>query len=231
MKISVAMATYNGERFLEQQILSILNQLNDDDELIISDNNSLDKTCDIINKYVQRDKRVKLYHCNEIGVICNFNNALKHCTGDIIFLSDQDDIWQPNKVNKVLNIFYKEKCDLLIHDVYFINEDSEMIHNHNLKSHFKPGVLKNIIKNSYMGCCMVFNKKILNKIFPIPINIPMHDQYIGIMAKLNGKVYFCNDKLIKYRRHSNNVSQKQNRITQIKNRYLIVKSLLRGINR
>ena len=90
-KISVAMATYNGEKYIKKQIESILINLNKDDELIISDDGSKDKTLDIIKSI--KDKRIKIISGPKQGVIKNFENALNNCTGEYIFLSDQDDIW------------------------------------------------------------------------------------------------------------------------------------------
>ena len=103
MKVSVAMAVYNGEKYVRDQIVSILSQLRKDDELIISyDESSLS----ILTEFAQSDKRVKIYdNPYKPGVVKNFQNAVEHCLGDIIFLSDQDDVWLPNKVDKVLREF------------------------------------------------------------------------------------------------------------------------------
>ncbi|MDE5758415.1 MAG: glycosyltransferase, partial [Allobaculum sp.] len=90
--ISVCIATYNGERYIETQIRSILDQLNEDDEIIISDDSSTDRTLDIIRSL--NDSRIKLFAGNKFhSRTFNFENALKQATGDFIFLSDQDDIW------------------------------------------------------------------------------------------------------------------------------------------
>ena len=109
MKISVCMATYNGEMYIRRQLDSILKQMSADDELVISDDGSTDNTLEIIGSY--KDRRIKLLHSTHKNLILNFENALKQASGDVVFLSDQDDIWFDKKVKK-----YKEhlKKNLLV---------------------------------------------------------------------------------------------------------------------
>ena len=95
MIVSVCMATYNGEKYIREQIDSILPQLSDSDELVISDDGSSDSTIDIIQGY--NDRRIRLYHNTRHGVTWNFENALRQSRGDVIFLADQDDVWKPGK--------------------------------------------------------------------------------------------------------------------------------------
>lgn len=206
-KISVAMATYNGEKYIKEQINSILNNLSKDDELIISDDGSTDNTIKIIKEYIKKDSRIKFFDGPKLGVKQNFANAIKNCTGDYIFLSDQDDIWEPNKVSEVMNYFKNEKVILVEHDCTIVDNDYNIIED----SFFKfrkcgKGTIKNIYKNTYIGCCMAFDAKLKEKILPIPNNIEMHDQWIGLIAERNGNVKFINKNLIKYRRHGENVT-------------------------
>ena len=106
MKISVCLASYNGQLFIEQQIKSILAQLSEYDELIVSDDCSTDKTLEIVETL--NDKRIKIFSGIRYGSpIRNFENALKHATGDVIFLSDQDDVWLPNKVKIMTSYFHQ----------------------------------------------------------------------------------------------------------------------------
>lgn len=204
-KVSVAMATYNGEKYIKEQIETILNNLDDKDELVISDDGSSDMTIEIINKI--NDKRIKLLEGPRKGLKKNFENAIKNTTGDVIFLSDQDDIWMENKVEKVLECFNNNNYILIQHDAVVVDENDKVIYE-SFAEHrkVKTGVIKNLIKNSYHGCCIAFRKELIKEILPIPDNVYLHDEWIGIVAELNGKTYFLNEKLIKYRRHSENTS-------------------------
>ena len=111
--ISVILCTYNGEKYIKKQIDSILMQSVCPDEIIICDDNSTDRTCEIINNI--NDKRIIL-HCNKnnYGVTRNFSNGLMLCNGEYIFLSDQDDVWEHDKVEKMLRIFQQNKDTNLI---------------------------------------------------------------------------------------------------------------------
>lgn len=204
-KVSVAMATYNGEKYIKEQIETILNNLDDKDELVISDDGSSDMTIEIINKI--NDKRITLLEGPKKGLKKNFENAIKNTTGDLIFLSDQDDIWMENKVEKVLECFNNNNYILIQHDAIVVDEKDKVIYE-SFAEHrkVKTGVIKNLIKNSYHGCCIAFRKELIKEILPIPDNVYLHDEWIGIVAELNGKTYFLNEKLIKYRRHSENTS-------------------------
>lgn len=226
IRCSVAMATYNGEKYIKWQLVSIINQLSDIDELIISDDGSTDNTLSIIREFQKNDKRIKLFEGPKMGVKQNFANAIDKCKGEYIFLSDQDDIWAPNKLEKVLEIFKNQHTSLVIHDCFVVNDNMDIISYSFFKSrNSKSGILKNIIKNSYIGCCMAFKSDLKKYILPIPNKIEMHDQWIGILAENFGEgSSFINDKLIKYRRHESNVSQMKhyplNRM--IKNRIVLM---------
>ena len=103
IRVSVAMATYNGEKYIQEQIRTILQNLTDNDELVISDDGSKDQTRKMIEAF--QDKRIKFIQGPKKGIKQNFANAIKHTSGDIIFLADQDDIWMKNKVETVLKYF------------------------------------------------------------------------------------------------------------------------------
>ena len=228
IRVSVAMATYNGEKYIREQIESILINLKENDELVISDDGSKDATRSIIAEFQKIDKRVKIFDGPKNGVKQNFANAIQKCQGEYIFLSDQDDIWDKEKVEKVLNAFDKEKCTLVIHNCEIVNENLEK----SGKTFFEfrnsgKGILKNIWKNTYIGCCMAFKSEIKNRILPIPNDIEMHDQWIGVINERYGKSYFLDECLIKYRRHDSNVSQMKHYGVgrMIKNRIVFIKSL------
>ena len=204
--ISVAMATYNGEKYIREQLESILKQLNEEDEIIISDDGSTDNTINIIKSF--EDKRIKIFDGPRNGVKQNFANAIYNCTGKYIFLSDQDDIWCDNKVNIVLKNFEKEKCMCIVHDcIVFDSSNDDVIYDSFYKyRNSGSGIIKNIWKNTYIGCCMTIDARIKNTILPIPNDIEMHDQWIGLLCEKEGKSLFINDKLINYRRHNDNVT-------------------------
>ncbi|MCD7893155.1 MAG: glycosyltransferase family 2 protein [Erysipelotrichaceae bacterium] len=227
--ISVAMAVYNGEKYINEQIQSILCQLSDNDELIISINDSTDNTLKVLNELYSNDKRIKIYFCEEKGVISNFENAISKCNGKYIFLSDQDDIWQENKVIEMMRYLTKADNILVLHNTEIVDSNLNLLNKSLfLEAKAKRGVFKNIIKNSYQGCCMAFNASLKKYILPIPRNIAMHDQWIGIIAEIYGTVYLLDEKLILYRRHEDNVTT--GRINVIKKIYyifILVSSLIK----
>ena len=159
MKISVCMATYNGDRYIAKQIDSILSQLHSDDEIIICDDCSTDFTISIVDSYV--DKRLKLIkNPFRLGVVANYNKCMYLAKNEIIFLADQDDIWLTDKVDKILNTFYKyPKITLVVSNAQVIDETDRVVkeyffnfHNAIENSFFRA--LNNILKNKYLGCAI-----------------------------------------------------------------------------
>ena len=203
--ISVCIATYNGEKYIKQQLDSILNQIGIDDEVIISDDNSTDGTVGIINSF--NDKRISIHKNKGKGLHQNFENAIINSKGDYIFLSDQDDVWMSNKVNICLKDF-QQGYDLILSDCSIFNSETGEIVEESFFSfnNSNKGIINNIIKNSYIGCCMAFSSRLKDKVLPFPKTIPMHDSWIGITGELFFKVNFNKEKLIKYRIHSKNAS-------------------------
>lgn len=210
-RISVCIASYNGERFIEEQLQSILSQLGDNDEVIISDDSSTDGTIDII-KQLNNPKIRLLENQTFRSPTLNFENALQYAKGEYIFLSDQDDIWGTGKVQKVLDAL--QNADLVINNCNFINENGTILNNSYFHIyHSGPGVLKNFIKSTYLGNCMAFNRRILRKVLPFPKQViaiskysMFHDGWIGLMADIHYRVKFIPDVLSSFRRHGNNIS-------------------------
>jgi glycosyltransferase involved in cell wall biosynthesis len=202
--ISVCIPTYNGEKHIHRQISSILAQLSDDDEIIISDDSSSDSTLEIIRSF--NDKRITVLENNTFrSPIFNAENALKYAKGSCIFLADQDDIWEENKVK--ISLKYLQEYDLVLSDCRIVDENENEIADSFFRiNHSKKGFLNNLIRNSYVGCCMAFRKELLDYCLPFPENISMHDVWLGLNADLTGKVAFIDDKLIRYRRHGGNFS-------------------------
>lgn len=227
--ISVCMATYNGEKYLKEQIISILEQTIPVDEIIISDDGSTDKTLEII-KSVKSDK-IKILKNTKKGIMYNFKNALENAKGDVIFLTDQDDIWLRNKVEKILPLL--ERNDLIVHNAELIDSFGKKLENSDYFKlmNSKKGLISNLIKCRYLGCCMVFSRKILEKSLNFAEKNIMHDIWIGLMAEKLGKVYFYDEKLVQYRRHEATLSfagLKSKRKTKVKifDRLNILKNIL-----
>lgn len=203
--ISVCIATYNGEKFIERQIRSILGQLGTYDEIVVSDDWSSDKTVDIIKSI--DDNRIKIINGpNRMSPTWNFENALKEAKGDYIFLSDQDDVWKENKVAVCMPWLQKYEC--VVSDASMTDENLNVIEKSYFKVHgTKPGRIYNsVMKNGYMGCCMAFTRKVLEASLPFPEDIPLHDIWIGNVAAYKYNVKFISDKLVLFRCHGDNNS-------------------------
>lgn len=203
-KISVCLASYNGEKHIARQLESVLCQLSDNDEVIVSDDYSSDNTERQVRSF--QDKRITfIKNSGEKGPIGNFQNALQKATGDIIFLCDQDDIWLPQKVHTMIALL--KTHDLIISDCTVTDENLKVVY----PSFFavrksRPGFVRNLYKNAFMGCCMAFRREVLSYVLPFPQGIHMHDWWIGLSVELNGKVKFHPEPLILYVRHGANVS-------------------------
>jgi glycosyltransferase involved in cell wall biosynthesis len=222
------MATKNGADYITEQLDSILLQLQPGDELIISDDRSTDNTIDIIHSY--NDDRIRLIQ-NEHpkGIPKNFETSLQASKGDFIFLADQDDIWLPDKVNVMMR--YLKYYDLVISDCQVVDHKLKI----KSKSFFssnnsRSGLIKNLLKNSYMGCCMAFNRKLLNRALPFPKEIPIHDFWIGMIGELYFNVHFTPEVLMKHRRHFTNASTTGEKSLlslpqKVEQRYKTIKSL------
>ena len=204
--ISVVLAAYKGEKYIRAQVDSILSQLSDGDELIISDDFPQGKTRAVLDDIISADTRVRYIDGPGLGLIKNFEHAIKNAKGDFIFLSDQDDVWLEGKVSAVLKEF-RNGAVVVMHDA--IITDSQLNPTDDrafILNSAKTGLVKNIIKNSYQGSCMAFSKELVQHILPFPEKIPMHDQWIGLIGEKHGKVSLINDPYILYRRHSEAVS-------------------------
>lgn len=209
--ISVCLTTFNGEKYIKKQLDSILLQLSENDEVIISDDGSSDETLSIINNF--HDSRIKVLHhkqnnkeSNHRKATANFENALQHAQGDYIFLSDQDDVWLPNKVN--ICISELKQHDFVVHNMKVMNSDEEIIRNSFFSSDVKlpESWFSVVIKLKFYGCCMAFNKKVLDYILPIPYSVIGHDYWIFALAIKSFICSYISEPLIIYREHSDSVS-------------------------
>jgi glycosyltransferase involved in cell wall biosynthesis len=226
--VSVCMGTKNGATFIKEQLQSILPQLSRNDEVVISDDCSSDDTLAIVRSL--EDPRIRILEStSERGVTRNFEASLRTCRGEFIFLGDQDDVWLPNKIQLMKSVL--KEYDLAICDCKLV-DDSLRTQNDSFYdvNRSGPGLLRNIVKNSYMGCCMAFTRKLRDRALPIPDDVPIHDFWIGLVAELYFKVCFLPDVLVLHRRHGSNASTTGNSSRQsvnqkILNRYRMVKNL------
>lgn len=204
--ISVVLAAYKGEKYILKQVESILNQLGIGDELIISDDFPQGKTREVLSSIIDNDDRVVYINGPGKGVIKNFEFGITKARGDYIFLSDQDDVWIDEKIKKVVEVL-ENGYDLVLHDAFITDENLKRTNETAFEiNKTKTGIIRNIVKNSYQGCCMAFRSDLKTFILPFPNRIPMHDQWIGLMAEKHGKICLVDEPLILYRRHGGNVT-------------------------
>lgn len=207
-KISVIMATCNGAKYLRRQIDSILSQTTVPDEVIICDDRSTDSTMKILNEYSKNYAFVKVFeNGTRLGPIKNFEKCLKNSTGDIIFFSDQDDVWFPNKIENMLSQAGNYLC--CYSDSYIIDEYDNIIKNSEITDHHKvyPADGNNflffLLSNSVSGHNLMINRKLLDDLLPFPDNI-MYDQWIALVSSAKYKLKFIPDRYCYHRIHLTN---------------------------
>lgn len=213
------MATHNGEKYLPGQLASILAQICHEDEVIISDDSSTDRTINIIRAF--NDPRVMLLENNTFySPIYNFENAIKHASGEIIVLADQDDVWLDNK----MEVIRQQLADrlrrpaLIMMDGYVIDREAKRT-GQTLFERQPPtkGIWANLYDNTFTGCSLAFTRPLLEPALPFPAGIPMHDSWLGLLALRFGEVDFIGTKTMEYRRHDINISRRQrNPLVQIR---------------
>jgi glycosyltransferase involved in cell wall biosynthesis len=232
------MATYNGEKYIAEQVKSILPQLAEDDELIVSDDGSTDNTLRILETF--RDGRIKIFnHIRNLGnnhpfypTTRNFENALLQAKGDYIFLSDQDDVWLPNKVKIMLPNLKKD--NLVISDAWIVNDKLEKLSKLSKYVPFKKGFMKNLYRSTTQGCVCAFTKKIKEYILPFPEGIVIHDFWIRLLVELKFNTIYVEEPLIYYRRHAESISDlkksKNSVFFMIKYRLVMLCDVLKRLN-
>jgi glycosyltransferase involved in cell wall biosynthesis len=208
--ISIAMATYNGEKYLREQIDSILRQTYKDFEVIICDDCSTDSTWSILQKYEDIDTRIHCY-LNEInvGFRKNFEKAILLCRGEYIALSDQDDIWTDNHLELLDK--YKDSCILIYSKAELLSCDGirtgKLAHIYSRLSDESHLLYSLFFYNPIQGCTMMFHNSLVDKALPIPDQIYYHDYWLAIIAVMSNNVCFVDDLTVLYRQHGNNVSK------------------------
>ncbi len=219
--ISVCMATYNGERYVLEQLRSILVQLGQKDEVIVCDDSSTDNTCSLV-KSIQ-DERIRLFHTAFHHHKWNFEYALQQAQGDIIFLSDQDDVWLPNKI--AVGVQALEKYDLVMLNSTLTDEVMNVIEpSFFAYYHSGPGLLKNVLLCTYFGSHMAFRRNVLEAALPFPTSKSVfHDVWLGLVAEKIGEVLFDSTPTMYYRRHDNAPTQISDNILTRSKRNIFVK--------
>jgi glycosyltransferase involved in cell wall biosynthesis len=196
------MPTFNGGPFVGAQLASILASPQVS-EVLVSDDGSTDDTAAIVRAWP--DPRVQWLEGPRQGLIRNVESLLARARGDLIFLADQDDVWLPGKVDAMTNAL--RDADLAVCDCSVTDDVLSIVH----PSFFAllrsgPGVARNLVRNSYLGCCIAMRRDLLRQALPFPDRVPMHDWWLGLVADAFGRVVFVPQVLVLYRRHGANAS-------------------------
>lgn len=209
-KIDILMATYNGEKYISNQIESIINQTYSNWELIIRDDGSKDDTLNIIKKYQEKDKRIKILDDNKknLGFNKNFEELMNQSKASYIMFCDQDDVWMSQKLEKT----YKEmkeselkEVPTLVHsDSLVVDERLNIISDHFVSRRAVTKGLRGVIfANCVQGSTIMINESLKKKALPFitPMN---YDHYLAILTEMLGQRIFINENLMYYRQHGNN---------------------------
>lgn len=207
-RISVVMATYNGAKFLSRQLDSILEQSLPADEIIIVDDCSHDSTVTLIQEYKNSHPEISLIrNLENIGSNRTFEKALQASTGDLMLISDQDDIWLPEKIHRMVNIWRDQKSGLTCCDGIIIDSEGAVLETSELNFHGQAQVLTNQISllfaNSYSGHNMMLTRDFFLKSQPFPVG-PHYDQWLAIVAAGFDDLHYMTDKLTLHRIHGGN---------------------------
>jgi glycosyltransferase involved in cell wall biosynthesis len=211
MRVSIALAAYNGSQYLGEQLDSILTQTYTNFELVICDDCSTDDTWSIIQKYAMRDKRISCQRNQKnLGFKKNFEKAISLCQGDYIALSDQDDIWTQNHLSVLLE--HAEPNTLIVSKSIIIGTQRrpqmlkaqrnwQTLH----KSDKDELLFYLLLDNFAQGCTILFSKTLLCFTLPFPEQIPLHDNWLALVAALQGKIIILDNITVLYRKHATNL--------------------------
>jgi glycosyltransferase involved in cell wall biosynthesis len=207
-KISVALCTYNGEKFIREQLRSIVGQTILPWQIVVCDDQSTDRTMDIVREFADDYPSIRwMIIRNEVrlGVRRNFEKAIALAEGDYIAPSDQNDIWERNKLEILLHIMREKKVSLVHSNIRYVDvKGREMTERLDFPCSV-PLATYLYGLNNVMGCTCLFCASLKDILFPFPIHYYYHDQWLAIMAYHNGGIYLCDHKLVRYRQHADNV--------------------------
>lgn len=210
-KIDILMATYNGEKYLSEQIDSIINQTYQGWNLLIRDDGSTDSTMEIIESYQKKDTRIKILKDNKgnLGIVKNFEELLKISKAKLIMFSDQDDIWKKEKILRYLERL--EKIKEFKNEKIMIHSNSNLYREKNQKLNlfisdkFLEQKLENVFFNFFVqGATIMITKSLKEFILPFPEEVYIHDRYIHLLTDILFKRVFINESFMDYRQHENN---------------------------
>ena len=213
--LSVALCTYNGEKFIGEQLKSLAVQTLLPDELIIADDGSYDKTMDIVTKFAGKAPFTVnvIQNRKTLGVQQNFAVASRVTKGDYIAFCDQDDVWLPDKLAKSMAVIKQlenlwPQQPLLVHsDLCVTDEDLKPKYQSFMTTQglsFEAGLDVLLVQNFVTGCTMLINRKLLDAALPFPKEIVMHDWWIALVAAACGHIGFLNEATVYYRQHGYN---------------------------
>jgi glycosyltransferase involved in cell wall biosynthesis len=224
MNISVCMATFNGEKYIEKQLESILTQISARDEVVLCDDGSSDTTLSIVNSF--NDPRIRIFENPvRLGYVGNFERALTLSRGDHIFLSDQDDVWLPGRVVEMMGYLQAGDETLLVASNFdLIDELGRSVGSFR---QLRPASMFRFVniglvflgRMPYYGCTFLFKRKVLQYCLPIPPGIESHDIWIALIANLFGGAINIPGATLQHRIHSQNVT-----VTRRRNAFIVVKS-------
>jgi hypothetical protein len=213
--VSVAMATYNGIRYLDAQLGSIVASLRPGDELVAIDDGSTDGTWERLCEAAAADARIRVHrNPSNAGVRATFERALRLVRHDLVFLSDQDDVWEPGKRDAVVRAFLEDpECVLVVTDAVVVDGEDRVLFPSFMASRggFAGGFLDTLQRNRYLGCAMAVRRRLLDAALPIPRLAPMHDMWLGALAPRIGRVRYLPSPLLRYRRHDANATPLRHR--------------------
>ena len=213
--VDILLATYNGEKYIREQLDSILQQTYKKIRIYISDDCSTDNTPSVLREYEQKYENISVTYQNQnLGSIRNFEYLMTRVKAPYYMLSDQDDVWYEDKVEKSLKKLKEENADLVFTDLEVVDENLNTINKSFYTMMGKIGKINKSINkkefeylyNSVTGCTILSKSNFIIDILPLPKNSKyvIHDSWIGLITSFNGKIVFLNEPTIKYRQHGNN---------------------------
>jgi len=204
--ISVCLASFNGAPYIERQLVSIIGQLTGDDEIIVSDDGSTDGTLDVVRQLQKATPiAIHILHNGEPhGYTRNFENALRQAKGDYIFISDQDDVWLPNKIASMVLRLRQPGNMMVISNAMIADAALNVTHpDYFAVRGIHRSLLGNLVKFGFLGCCMALRREVLHRALPFPEDqhLCTHDNWLYLCAAISGRVIVLDTPLMYYRRH------------------------------